>query len=103
MIKVYVIYPNNAGGTFDMDYYLSKHMPMVREKLGAALKGMTVDSALSGGQPGTEAAYRVIATLLFDSVDAFERAFTPFAGEITADIPRYTNIAPTIQISEVKM
>src|SRR5205814_1740912 len=103
MIKVYVIYPNNAGSTFDMDYYLNKHMPMVGERLGPALKGMTVDHALSGGQPGTGAAYRVITTLKFDSVDAFERAFTPVAGEITGDIPRFTNIVPTVQVSEVKL
>ena len=103
MIRVTVLYPNNPGSTFDMDYYLNKHMPMVGEKLGAALKGMSVDHALSGGQPGTDAAYRVITGLTFDSVNAFERAFTPFAGEITGDIPRFTNIVPTIQISEVKM
>ena len=103
MIKVYVIYPNNSGGTFDMDYYLAKHMPMVREKLGEALKGMTVDHGLNGGQPGTEAANRVIATLGFDSVEAFQNAFVPHAAEIQGDIPRFTNIAPTVQISEVKM
>lgn len=103
MIKVYVLYPNNAGSTFDMDYYLNQHMPMVGERLGAALKGISVDHALSGGQPGTDAAYRVITTLKFDSVDAFERAFTPCAGEITGDIPRFTNIVPTLQITEVKV
>jgi uncharacterized protein (TIGR02118 family) len=103
MIRVNVLYPDNPGATFDMDYYLAKHMPMVREKMGAALKGMTVDQGVSGGQPGTTAAYRVIATLAFDSVGAFQNAFVPLAAEIQADIPRYTNIAPTIQISEVKM
>ena len=64
---------------------------------------MTVDHGLAGGQPGTEAAYRVIATLLFDSVEAFQNAFIPHAAEIQGDIPRFTNIAPTVQISEVKM
>ena len=103
MIKVYVIYPNNSGGTFDMSYYLSNHMPMVKNKLGVALKGMTVDDGISGGQPGTDAPYRVIATLLFDSVESFQAAFGPVAGEIQGDIPKYTNIAPTIQISEVKL
>ncbi len=103
MIRVSVIYPNNAGGTFDMEYYLSKHIPMVRQKMGAALKGMTVDHGLSGGQPGTEAAYRVIATMLFDSVDTFQGAFGPVAAEIQGDIPNYTNIAPTVQVSEVKL
>jgi uncharacterized protein (TIGR02118 family) len=103
MIRVNVLYPNNPGSTFDMDYYLSKHMPMVRNRLGAVLKGMTVDQGLSGAQPGTDAAYRVLATLLFDSVETFEAAFIPHAAEITGDIPQYTNIAPTIQISEVKL
>ena len=103
MVRVNVLYPNHSGATFDMEYYLSKHMPMVREKMGAALKGMTVDQGLNGGQPGTEAAYRVIASLLFDSVETFENVFNPHAAEIQGDIPRYTNIAPTIQISEVKL
>jgi uncharacterized protein (TIGR02118 family) len=103
MIRVNVIYPNNSGSTFDMEYYLSKHIPMLHQKLGATLKGVTVDQGLSGGQPGTEAAYRVMAALLFDSVEAFQLAFIPHAAEIQGDIPRYTNIAPTIQISEVKL
>jgi uncharacterized protein (TIGR02118 family) len=103
MIRVNVLYPNNPGSTFDLDYYLSKHLPLVQLKMGAALKGMTVDHGLSGGQPGTEAAYRVIFSMLFDSADAFERAFTPHAAEIMADIPRYTNVAPTLQVSEAKV
>jgi len=68
-----------------------------------ALKAMTVDHGLAGGQPGTEAAYRVITTLRFDSVDAYQKAFMPHAAEIQGDIPRFTNIAPTVQISEVKI
>jgi uncharacterized protein (TIGR02118 family) len=103
MIKVYVIYPNNPGGTFDMDYYLAKHMPMVGARLKPALKAITVDNGISGALPGTEAANRVIATLLFDSMEAFQSAFLPYAAEIQGDIPNYTNIAPTIQISDVKM
>jgi uncharacterized protein (TIGR02118 family) len=103
MIRVNVLYPNQSGATFDMNYYLSKHMPMVQQKMGAALKGMTVDQGLSGGLPGTEAANHVIASLLFDSVETFQNAFLPVAAEIQGDIPRYTNIAPVIQISEVKL
>jgi len=103
MIRVNVLYPNNPGSTFDMDYYLNKHIPFVRLKMGAALKAVTVDQGLSGGQPGTDAAYRVIFSMLLDSVEAFQNAFTPHAAEIQGDIPRYTNVAPAIQISEVKM
>ena len=31
MIKVSVLYPNSAGGRFDIAYYVDKHMPMVRQ------------------------------------------------------------------------
>jgi hypothetical protein len=36
MIKVSVLYPDGPGATFDMGYYLNRHIPMVRAKLGAA-------------------------------------------------------------------
>jgi uncharacterized protein (TIGR02118 family) len=103
MIRVNVLYANKPGATFDMEYYLTKHMPMLQERMGAALKAMTVDQGLNGGQLGIEASYRVITALMFDSLDSFERAFTPFAGEIQADIPRFTNVTPTVQISDVRM
>ena len=32
--QITVLYPNTSDATFDMDYYLSKHMPMVGEELG---------------------------------------------------------------------
>ena len=103
MIRVTVLYPNNSGSTFDMDYYLTKHMPMVGARLKPALKSMTVDNGISGAQPGTGAANRVITTLSFDSMETFESAFIPHAAEIQGDIPRFTNIVPTVQISEVKL
>jgi len=103
MIRVSVLYPNSSGSTFDMDYYLTKHMPMVGARLKPALKAMTVDNGISGAQPGTDAANRVITTLSFDSMETFQSAFIPHAAEIQGDIPRFTNIVPTVQISEVKL
>src|SRR5437773_10674077 len=39
MIRVSVMYPRTEGDSFDMDYYVNKHMPMVRDRCGEALKG----------------------------------------------------------------
>jgi uncharacterized protein (TIGR02118 family) len=103
MIKVSVLYPEREGVGFDMSYYLNRHIPMVRDKLGAACKGATVDQGLAGGAPGTRPAFVVMAHLLFESVAAFQAAFAPHATEIMADIPNYTQIEPVIQISDVKM
>jgi len=103
MIKVSVMYPNSEGCKFDMSYYLDKHMPMVREMLGAACKNAAVEEGIAGGEPGAPATYIAMGHLYFDSVDEFQAAFGPHAQEIMADIPNYTDTQPTIQISEVKL
>jgi uncharacterized protein (TIGR02118 family) len=101
MIKVSVMYPNGPDTRFDHDYYRDNHMPMVKSKLGDALKFYTVDKGLAGGAPGTAATYAAAGHLHLDSVESFQAAFGPHAKQIMADIPNYTNITPLIQISEV--
>jgi len=103
MIKVSVFYPNEEGNKFDMNYYLNSHIPMLQEKLGAALKGGAVEQGLSSVEPGSPATYVAMGHLLFDSVEAFQSAFGPHSEAIMSDIPNYTDVKPTIQISEVKM
>jgi uncharacterized protein (TIGR02118 family) len=103
MIKVSVLYPNEKGKKFDIDYYCNSHIPMVQEKLGEALKGGAVEQGLGGMEPGSPATYVAMAHLLFDSVEAFQSAFAPHAETIMADVPNYTDIEPVFQISEVKM
>jgi len=39
----------------------------------------------------------------FESVEAFQTAFGPHAQAIMGDILNYTDLQPTIQISEVKI
>jgi len=103
MIRVSVMYPTTEGASFDMDYYVNKHMPMVAERCGDALKGMTVLEGLAGIAPGEPPTYVCVGSLNFDSIEAFQGAFGPHAGEIMGDIPNYTSIAPVVQISDVKL
>ena len=102
MITVSVMYPNHEGSTFDMTYYCQTHIPMVRQKLGAALKGVVVEQGIGGEEPGSPAPYMALAHLFFQSMEAFQSSFAPHAQEFEADIPNYTNTQPTIQISDVK-
>lgn len=101
MIKVSVLYPNQEGKTFDMDYYCNKHIPMVAELLGNAVKGASVEEGLGGGAPGDPATYIAMGNLYFDSMDSFQNSFGPNAEQIMGDLPNYTNIEPIIQISKV--
>lgn len=103
MIKVSVFYPNTEGSRFDMDYYCSSHIPMVRQKLGAACKGAAVEHGIAGPTPGSRPGFIAMGHLYFDTVEALQTAFGPHAEAIMADIPNYTDIQPTLQISEVKI
>ena len=103
MIQVAVQYPRTEGAKFDMDYYCSKHMPMVQERCGDALKGMVIVEGMSGGMSGQPSANVAVGTLTFDSLEAFQSAMGPHMGEIMGDIPNYTDITPVLEISEVKL
>ena len=103
MIKVSILYPNKPGSRFDLDYYLDRHMPMTIEKLGDALRGVSVEYGLNGGAPDAPPLYTAMCHLLFDSVEAFVAAFTPHAAALEGDIPNYTDVEVGVQISEVKL
>lgn len=103
MIQVAVQYPRSGGAKFDMDYYVNKHMPMVAERCGDALKGMTILSGMTAGMSGEPSANIAVGTLTFESVDAFGAAMGPHMPEIMGDIPNYTDITPVLEISEIKL
>ena len=103
MISVNVLYPNSEGSRFDMEYYLGRHIPMVKKLLGGALKGVTVEQGLGGGAPGSRAEFSTVCRLLFDSVESFQSAFGPHAGAVQADIRNYSSVAPVIQVNELKL
>ena len=103
MIKVSVMYPNGEDSQFKMAYYLDTHIPLVRQKLGAALKGAAVEQGLAGATPGSPAPYFAMGHLLFESIEAFQTSFGPHAQAILDDVPNFTNTQPVIQISEVKI
>ena len=99
MIRVNVMYPKQDGGSFDYDYYLGTHMPLVGERWSGVVRSMEVYRGLSGGG-GADEPYVTTASLKFDSVEAFEQALDAHAAEIMGDIPNFTNINPIIQIEE---
>jgi uncharacterized protein (TIGR02118 family) len=102
MITVNVLYPNKDGAKFDMNYYLTSHIPMVKKSLGSALKGCVVEQGLGGGAPGSKAEFSVLCHLRFDSVESFQQAFGPHAAAIQGDIANYSNVQPIIQVSDIK-
>lgn len=101
LIKVSLMYPNKPNSSFDMDYYLNKHVPMVVGLIGDSIKGAAIEKGLAGAVPGMEPVYVAQGHMYFDSIDSFQNSFGPNADRIMGDIPNYTDIEPAILISEV--
>jgi uncharacterized protein (TIGR02118 family) len=101
MIKVSVMYPNTPNARFDHEYYRDKHMPLVKALMGDNCKSYSVDKGLAGGAPGAPATYIAMCHIFCDSVETFQAGFMPNIREIMADVPKYTDLTPVLQISEV--
>jgi uncharacterized protein (TIGR02118 family) len=101
MIVFTVLYPNEPGKHFDMDYYCDKHIGMVKEKLGDALKGVSVERGLPGPAPDSESEFAVVCRLQFASLDDFQNCVVPHSPAFDADVPNFTDITPRFEIHEL--
>jgi len=101
LIKVSIMYPYAEGKTFNMEYYETKHMPMVAELLGSNLVKYTIEKGLASGIPDQQLPYTAIGAFYVKRLDDYQAAIGPKRDAIRADFVNYTNIAPVILVSEV--
>lgn len=101
LIKVSIMYPFAEGKTFDMEYYETKHMPMVAGFLGSNLVKYTIEKGVASGIPNTPLPFMAIGIFYIKSLSDYQAAIGPNRDAIRADIPKYTNITPVILVSEV--
>ena len=101
LIKVSVMYPFAEGKTFNMEYYETKHMPMVAAFLGSNLVKYTIEKGLASGIPNQPLPYMAIGTFYVKSLSDYQAAIAPNRDAIRADFANYTNVAPVILVSEV--
>jgi uncharacterized protein (TIGR02118 family) len=103
MIRVTTLFPKTSDSHFDMEYYLSKHVPMTMSKLqslGIPVEG-EVDEGLGTVTPGEPAPYAAIGYLLFEKMEDLQKGLATHGAEIMADIPNFTNVQPQIQIGNI--
>jgi uncharacterized protein (TIGR02118 family) len=101
LVKVSIMYPFAEGKTFNMEYYETKHMPMVAAFLGSNLVRYTIEKGLASGIPNQPLPYMAIGTFYVKSLEDYQAAIGPNRDAIRADFVNYTNIAPVILVSEV--
>ena len=103
MIRVTTLFPRTSDSHFDMDYYLSKHVPMTKAKLqslGFPVEA-EVDEGLGTVTPGEPAPYAAIGYLLFEKMEDLQNGLATHGAEIMGDIPNFTNVQPQIQIGTI--
>lgn len=101
LVKVSVMYPFAEGKTFNMEYYETKHMPMVAGFLGSNLVKYTIEKGTASGIPNTPLPFMAIGSFYVKDLAAYQAAIAPNRDAIRADFPNYTNAAPVILVSEV--
>lgn len=101
LIKISVMYPYAEGKTFNMEYYETKHMPMVAGFLGSNLVKYTIEKGLSSGIPNQPLPFLAIGTFYVKSLSEYQAAVAPNRDAIRADFANYTDVIPVILVSEV--
>ena len=85
-----------------MNYYETSHMPIVAGYLGKNLQFYEIDKGISGRTADDKPSYVAVGYFFIKDVAEYNKAIGQHIDTILADIKKYTNIQPIIQISEVK-
>jgi uncharacterized protein (TIGR02118 family) len=101
LIKVSVMYPFSEGKTFNMEYYETKHMPMVAGYIGSNLVKYTIEKGVANGIPNQPLPYMAIGIFYIKNLSEYQAAIGPNRDAIRADFQNYTNATPVILVSEV--
>lgn len=98
MVIFSVLYPAKAGARFNEAYYHAKHIPLVKEAFGDALKGVQVIKGVSAPDGGP-APFVLMVNLTFDSPEAMAGALGgPRSAEVMGDVANFTDIVPVAQV-----
>lgn len=97
---VTVLFPKTPDATFDMDYYVGQHMPMVLEKFTPyGCKGWRVARILENAQGG-DLPFQVVCTMEFETPDQPKEAFAK-EGKDVGNVDKFTNVKPVVMFADV--
>jgi len=94
MLSVHIMYPKTDDSTFNMDYYMSTHMPMLADALGDACHSWGASTSMGKD-------YEAIGWAIVESKEAFDAAMAEHGAAIMGDVGNYTNVAPAMVLGTV--
>jgi uncharacterized protein (TIGR02118 family) len=95
-----VLYPAKDNASFNHEFYLSRHVPLIENILGKSLGKLEVRR----GQPAPDGAppvYTAIISIWIADWAAYEKAMAARAQELIDEVPLFTKVMPIIQTDEV--
>jgi uncharacterized protein (TIGR02118 family) len=102
MIRMSVVYLRTDDSRFDLDYYLTRHIPLVKDRLNdMGLIATQVEEGLAGAGVGQPPPFAVIGSLTFNTMEELQQSLAKHGAEIMGDIPNFSSVAPHIVISRV--
>lgn len=101
MISVSIFYPNTEESRFNLEYYVTQHIPLVEKLLKPmGMEKLEVEQAIGTPMPDEPAPFSVITHLLFNNVEEMEMGMGHFGPELMQDTSNFTNVKPLVQISK---
>jgi len=96
-----VNYPVTAGKSFNQQYYLNNHLPLVQSLFSKhGLSAMSPKLAL-GYAPGKPDAFYASVDLIFDSLESLKLALKAEGKKVNADVKNYTDVEPSYIFGEI--
>ncbi|RAL00169.1 uncharacterized protein BO80DRAFT_425955 [Aspergillus ibericus CBS 121593] len=96
-----VLYPNETDAKYNLDYYISNHMPLVErhwKKYGIQSWSVTrYNPAVDGTRP----LYTIGCIIAWESEESIQEAFKgPEAAEVLSDVSNFSNKQPIFLIGK---
>lgn len=97
--QVIVLYPRKDGAKFDLDYYHSTHMPLVKKSWSSlGLKSFTITQLSPDNQ------YSMAAILDFESQESIGKTMAdPSTKDVMGDVPNFSSEQPVIVAGNVTL
>ena len=96
-----VLYPAKDNDAFDFDFYVRRHVPLIKDILGNSLHRVEVRRGATANDGSSAPTYTCVISIWIADWPAYEKAIAARASELIAEVPLFTKVMPLIQTDEV--
>ena len=96
-----VLYPAKDNDSFDFEFYVRRHVPLIQDILGKSLHRIEVRKGASSQDGNGAPTHTCVISIWIADWPAYEKAIAARASELIAEVPLFTKVMPIIQIDDV--